>query len=809
MKGFNFESKKTATESEEERVSEGGGEEKVFSGVEGESSLKSFEESLRELNDSEFKKRIESFLGEEVRVLSQAEVEEKMSVILDEAVSRNLNTFSLFSFILPDGFSEEELRSGNTPWAKVYKALFSVIKTEKYNNNLDLQESVSHLTDIISQNPHMVGEVALWEIAKDIMWRRNVSNFEKNIFVGGMTYALAFSDHSGYEKELLKTLDFENIQNYSETSHLLEAIKQFWSMGHESFAEDKVPSFYLQVLQKLEETPESNYILSLRAKEIKAMMEQSYIFPFEARDILPFELSKGVYASTQASGGLMVSPEENNDDIEESIKKFNANEEQITPPQWVLDEAAARGESWIEWQPSQKLMFERKRLFQEMHKFSSIPLEEKLGELNNLPLEKQQEFMFDYEYLLSRPVREMIQREFCFNLADLSLREQYFFLNFLKRTTVSKAEAVKKFTTLYGVEGMRTFLSLERGGESLGDYIVEFGQDEELARPVFGYFSQLLDSAEKAEFMVQEFSECEGELCLELTNQVRHNIINRAEKDLERAVKTEDTKQVQELIKNYIAEAKEYVALLQEVGVGNKIETVSSSVISEEDKKQMRELLLNNFNNVYTNYSDEEFKQAIFNSLTESFSKPNTVFKILRDQDKIISFNRVDTLNKLSDHEVYYFGSFNADTTYSGVGGIMLEKTLADLRDRGRPITAHCDPTQAVTKKYIESGFIATDFYTISAKPSFEIWQTASSTDFLISKQKTVAELLDKNNLPDSIIVRESDDFGNENYSELQHGFGLTRYFNHQGKTYLVFEELPETLKEEFTTEILEKEEVA
>ena len=57
------------------------------------------------------------------------------------------------------------------------------------------------------------------------------------------------------------------------------------------------------------------------------------------------------------------------------------------------------------------------------------------------------------------------------------------------------------------------------------------------------------------------------------------------------------------------------------------------------------------------------------------------------------------------------------------------------------------------------------------------------------------------------MIVREQSE--SEAYPELQNSMGLTRYFTHSGKTYLVFETLPDTLKGEFTPPQEEQKEAA
>lgn len=412
----------------------------------------------------------------------------------------------------------------------------------------------------------------------------------------------------------------------------------------------------------------------------------------------------------------------------------------------------------------------------------------------------------EYLYMVQPEMRVLLHESFGVDLTQLSRAEQLYFLNYLKRTNVDNTDTMKRFTSLYGVDGMRTFLSLERGDETLGDHIVAFGQHDEVAGTVFKYYGELLNSAERAEALVREVSDCEGDICLELASQVRENIVNRAQKDLEKAVRSHDPSEVAAQIENYVAAAKEYVALLQEVGAG-KIESVSPESLTEEERARMQDLLRTNYNKAYPEPENEAFKTAVAGSLAKSFKNPNTTFRVLRDNGKIVSYNRFDTIRDFTGKEVSYFGSFNADPAYSGVGGVMLEETIKDQLESGRPMMAHCDPTQAITRKYIEDGFVATQFYELAGKPSFEIWRSKDSSTQLESKGRSVEELLESVGESGAMVVREHSE--SETYPELQNSMGLTRYFTHDGKTYLVFETLPDTLKGEFTPPQEEQKEAA
>ena len=531
---------------------------------------------------------------------------------------------------------------------------------------------------------------------------------------------------------------------------------------------------------EMEFHPQANYLGAERLSQLLRSESGKEQVKSDVDMYVPFEITEGVYAVFSSdSDRVFVADDEMSKDIKSIVRTG-----------WTKEYMGEEGHNL----PSYKYEYIPEDLMYSIDGVidAGTPLDEMALEIGIT----DPDIVTDYITTLRSSSREIIETKFGFRLTNLTIKEQLYFLSYLKDTTVEQAETMQRFTSLYGVDGMRTFLSLERGDETLGDHIVAFGQHDEVAGTVFTYYGELLNSAERAEVLVKEVSDCEGEACTELANQVRENILNRAQKDLEKAVRSHDPSEVAAQIENYVAAAKEYVALLQEVGVG-KIESVSPESLTEEERARMQDLLRTNYNKAYPEPENEDFKTAVAGSLEKSFSNPDTSFRVLRDNGKIVSYNRFDTIRDFTGKEVSYFGSFNADPAYSGVGGVMLEETIKDQLETGRPMMAHCDPTQVITRKYIEDGFVATGFYELAGKLSFEIWRSKDSSAQLESKGRPVDELLESVGESGAMIVREQSE--SESYPELQNGMSLTRYFTHDGKTYLVFETLPDTLKREFT----------
>lgn len=107
--------------------------------------------------------------------------------------------------------------------------------------------------------------------------------------------------------------------------------------------------------------------------------------------------------------------------------------------------------------------------------------------------------LLDYSYLMREEgVRNIVEREFNIELSDLSLKEQFYFLQFIKNKEASEIEPVKEFVKQYGVDGLRTFVSLDYGKE-VGSKILEIGKEleKEDVKEIFAEYSQITNLAEK------------------------------------------------------------------------------------------------------------------------------------------------------------------------------------------------------------------------------------------------------------------------------------------------------------------------
>ena len=225
---------------------------------------------------------------------------------------------------------------------------------------------------------------------------------------------------------------------------------------------------------------------------------------------VPFEISKGRFALFGVDGNVLyIADEEYSDEIRQECEALHERIRYRVTGQHFARRVVADIPDDIGPEPSE-----------------FIDASAQLGRDAYPELFRDKELLRDFLYLQKAHMRDTLEHDFGIELKSLSIKEQVYFLNYLKHVTVAEAETMQHLTSLYGVDGMRTFLALERGDESLGDAIVAFGQHEEVARPVFALYSELLDAADNAEQVLNETLADKGQEETVVKEQVRQTILN-------------------------------------------------------------------------------------------------------------------------------------------------------------------------------------------------------------------------------------------------------------------------------------------
>jgi len=544
-------------------------------------------------------------------------------------------------------------------------------------------------------------------------------------------------------------------------SHLKTAYED--GSGHARAALEELLDVADRTLE-MEFHPKANYLGAERLAQLLRGESGKEAIKSDVDMYVPFEITAGVYAVFSSDGDrVFVADNEMSDDIKNIVRSG-----------WTKEYQGEEGHDLPSYQYEyipEDLMYSIDGVID-----AGTPLDEIASKIGVA----DPDIVKDYITILRSSSREIIETKFGFRLTLLNIKEQLYFLNYLKNTTVEQAQTMQSFTSLYGVDGMRTFLSLERGEETLGDHIVAFGQHEDVASTVFKYYGELLNQADQIED--------EG---------VRERVLSRAQKDLETAVRAHDPNTIAERLHTYVAEAKVEVALIQE-GLKEPLSATNTAELTPDLPERMQTISTKNYNK-----ESPEFQELMQEGMATKFNEPTRRWYIDQtDSGEIIFFDSfVDVLNEETDEVLYKkFEAVNlGDDKYGGAGAARLKQTLDAELANGLPMQAFSDPTNPVSSLYIEHGFVAVGTVSPVGKFSFELWRNNQSNELLQTKQLSTAELIaqiENSEETDDVTIRVVEN--GDRFPELSEDQCLTRYFKHNGQQYAVFEPVPAELQNGF-----------
>ncbi|MCX6761744.1 MAG: hypothetical protein NTY33_02765 [Candidatus Moranbacteria bacterium] len=380
------------------------------------------------------------------------------------------------------------------------------------------------------------------------LWLNNFSPMERGAYISEV--AFIYKGFERYEKMLLEKLNFDDETAYVETIKTLEFIRdficsyEFEFISQEEF--DKKTTKIKHILDDAVANRKGSYFLNLFAeglkkiienrkpydeaveihdKEYEAKMEAKYGANWEGyleeedrleqidvakkhyldESHLPLVIAPNIY-SVRANGGFLISQKKDFEKIQTLIHKLEdlpkSNAEIFEMEGGVgyddyIDENQEIGNLYNE-------KIDRKviDLSEKIHGYlkEKLVLEDlEIGDKDQSQESKKRnsQNFHDYMYLQEPFFRETIKKSLGVNLSDIELKEQFYFLQFAKKTKEKDVDPIKEFVHTFGVKGIRAFLSLEMD-ENDGGRIISLGEklSEQSARLVFEKISQLTDLAE-------------------------------------------------------------------------------------------------------------------------------------------------------------------------------------------------------------------------------------------------------------------------------------------------------------------------
>ncbi len=704
-----------------------------------------FEDVPIELPDDTRKEKLAKSIR--ARILGDDEGARVNGVIaLAALIGSNRSDWSAISDILEDNvvITPDEPSS----YARVYAAVYEAAKIIKKPMVLD---GLRNIQNIIEQNPQMMHPRHILDLAQKYEGDHRIPAFLRGGIMHSLGYALRFFGGTDYEQEITNRLDFDDPANFSKTAKFLELIPAFYNIGDEySYSGDNVVVTRVRnALADAVTKGKGSYLLNMRAGHILEQMKDDEEFISPGRDRTPFLLYGDRYA-WHLEDGVRLAKKSVNTQVVDLVAKITEIESKLVPPQYMVDAALARGESYVTWDPPRILMDSRRSAYQELATLFTEPLRN-LSEVAN----RDEDLITDYEYLLTKPVRDEIKNKLGADISKLkSVEEQIYFLDFARRVGVTEVGELKEFNASFGLTGLRSFLSVAYDSQS-AEYIKKIGSTfpVDTARMIFAKFTEYVDTAEQVEASLVEVVEKTGQTGL-------HEVVRRSL--LERATSFLRTCGTPPVSTMPVAERAAYIE--RELGklsadasrtaaVSREIKKMGGTVTSEEvlgvRVRKVPATALRSLGRQYaqtemmlkSNYKEDpnrgyqytsQFREAIAKGAGAlADKKDTTLFLATKDNEKVhdedvLACLRFDEIkNKAGKTERLYFGSFAADQAYmgGGFGEGLLKASFAETEAKysGVPIDAHCDPRAPITQKYLEMGFVATGLEEYEQVPSFSI----------------------------------------------------------------------------------------
>lgn len=375
-----------------------------------------------------------------------------------------------------------------------------------------------------SQNLHMIHPKLLLEGVANLLWRPSVSASFKRHVVDDINYLHAFHGGERFNNAVTEQLDFSDPDKYFKTGIFLEFLKQLhavsgmWPFSDELYGPERIQA----ILEDAIERSQGSYLLNLRAREIVDLMTNSETM-YSEDSTLPFLLTHQTFAFVQ-NNRVFTAPIEQFGGMQAKLAEFHQLEEEMLA---YADEEGVVHDPVL----TKKWRVLHRALFTSLtHELDISDLTINRPDKTEEQIEKDKQQLFDYRYMARFPIRNTIERKFGFCVADLLLREQYYFLQFIKSKNAEEIEPIKEFTQKFGLDGIRAFLAMEYNPE-LGQDIVELGRrlPEEQARALFARYAEILDNSQRLKDALKQGSEGGQEMMLHqrFADEVHEALVRR------------------------------------------------------------------------------------------------------------------------------------------------------------------------------------------------------------------------------------------------------------------------------------------
>jgi hypothetical protein len=312
-------------------------------------------------------------------------------------------------------------------------------------------------------------------------------------------------------------------------------------------------------------------------------------------------------------------------------------------------------------------------------------------------------------------LRNVIESKIGFNLKDFSLAEQAQIINFLKTSNNYNSNSIKNFSEKYKRDGLRTFLSVEQGGEEMRTKILVLGEKlpEESADILFKTYGEMIDAADEVSDLLK--TNLKEKATPELIEQTKRSLLVAGKDLLERYADKAETcegdacTQIGKELEERLALAQKSVfafsyacKVLVEKGEFS-FEDFEKAKLSYDQSPlplEMAEKIIKMHHENTKQYPEslrDLWRGTLKDGLTNS--NPDQLIVSASYEDEVVSAMRVI---KRADGS-WYGASFNVNPTVQGskIGTELLKEVLKGLA-KDKPFVADCYSGNPMLKTYLD-----------------------------------------------------------------------------------------------------------
>ncbi|GEM_PF-4992621 len=324
------------------------------------------------------------------------------------------------------------------------------------------------------------------------------------------------------------------------------------------------------------------------------------------------------------------------------------------------------------------------------------------SELTTMSEETANQYLSDYKFLTSDSIRPTLENDFGTSFSNLSGRERFYFLKFLREKDMRSAATLRTFSNRFGASGLRTLL-VTANDERLREDVFQFAKsmDKKLVDRLFAGYAKLVEGIDQMEgYLRDEF----GDKSTAAINEIIELRLKRAREVLFLA--SGEAKFSPQSFSSFIDFVEEYAEkniflntckLLRQKGLlsledikDTSLETSVGDHIAAHDAEEILHIQQSRYDKKYP----DELQVELGASLQDALKSPYSNFYLYRKNGEILTYVRFDQLAASNDGEKKHMASFMTNPKFEGgaLGQAMLELALEKELEKGA-VYAECDPS--------------------------------------------------------------------------------------------------------------------